>query len=111
MAVMVDTTIPESRPGQGQLAPSRKRLFDPENAVSVNIGRLLLIGSLLAIWEIGASWYFDPIFFSKPSLIAAKFARETFNPDLYHDAFVTGVELLFGYTGGAIVGIVLGVLL
>jgi NitT/TauT family transport system permease protein len=107
---MSEVIIP---PGVADHRPSknRTRIFDAENSLSINIGRVFLIGSLLAAWEIGATWYFDPFFFSKPSLIAVKFARELLNPDLYRDAFVTGVELFFGYTIGAAAGIVFGVLL
>jgi NitT/TauT family transport system permease protein len=100
-------------PGVVDHRPSknRTRIFDAENSLSINIGRILLIGSLLAAWEIGATWYFDPFFFSKPSLVAVKLASELLNPGLYHDAFVTGVELFFGYATGAAAGIVCGVLL
>lgn len=94
-------------------AQARRRvgLFDAENVVSVQSGRIILIVSLLGAWEIGARWLFDPFFFSQPSAIARQFVHEIFQPSLYHDAWVTGMELLFGYVGGGVAGIVLGVLL
>jgi len=92
-------------------SPVRKSLFDPGNALSVNVSRLFLIGLLIAAWEIGATWFFDPFFFSKPSLIVVKFVKELFQPGLYHDLWITAVELFFGYAGGALAGILLGGLL
>jgi NitT/TauT family transport system permease protein len=111
MTVVTDTTLAGPDSVQAAAPRRNKGIFDAENAISVNLGRVLLIGSLLALWEIGANWFFDPFFFSKPSLVAVKFMQELMTPSLYYDAYVTGVELLFGYAGGAIAGIVLGVLL
>lgn len=111
MTAATDTeTVADDR-AQSAPAHVRKGLFSPDNVISISLFRVLLIGSLLALWEIGATWWFDPFFFSKPSLVAVKFAQELVNPGLYHDIYITGVELFFGYTGGAIAGIVLGILL
>lgn len=110
---VLDVPAVESGAGQAPALPppSRKSIFNSDNAMSVNTGKLLLIGSLLAAWEAGATWLFDPFFFSKPSLIAVKFANELFEPSLYHDALITGIELFAGYLGGALAGILLGALL
>lgn len=111
MTAATDTSSVASDRAQSEPARMRKGLFSADNVISIGVFRVLLIGSLLALWEIGATWWFDPFFFSKPSLVGVKFAQELANPDLYHDIYITGVELFFGYTGGAVAGIVLGILL
>jgi len=111
---MTSTSSNLSRPvavGDTASSPVSKSLFDPGNALSVNISRLILMGLLVGAWEIGATWWFDPFFFSKPSLIVVKFFNELFQPGLYRDLWVTAVELFFGYAGGALAGILLGGLL
>ena len=104
MTAVTDASSVASGRTQSEPVRTRKGLFSADNVVSISVFRMLLIGALLALWEIGATWWFDPFFFSKPSLVGVKFAQEIANPDLDHDIYVTGVELFFGYTGGAIAG-------
>jgi len=87
------------------------RLFDADNPWSVNAGRLGAVLLLFAVWELGAGRLFDIFYFSKPSLIVAHFAKEMVDPGFYNDLWVTGLELVLGYTSGGAAGIALGILL
>ena len=99
------------RPAAAPRRPLLRRLFDDENPWAVNGGRLAVLLLLFAVWELGAGRLFDPFYFGKPSLIAMQFAKEMVDPGFYNDLWVTGLELILGYTSGAAAGIALGILL
>src|SRR5687767_9995122 len=87
------------------------RIFDAERPLSVNAGRMALALAIIAAWEFGADRLFESFYFSKPSLIALKFWNEIFDPGFYRDLWITAMEMVLGYTFGALAGVALGVFL
>jgi NitT/TauT family transport system permease protein len=71
-----------------------------------------LLIALLLVWEIGARvGLIEPRWFSSPSAIIVRFAHDCLRGPLVHDAWVTLVEIMVGFTAGTIGGIAFGVLL
>ena len=75
------------------------------------LGRLALIGALLAFWELAAGRLADEFFISRPSVIAAKFAELFTSGRLFFHGGITVVETLSGFVLGAAAGILVGLIL
>ena len=77
--------------------------------------RLGLVALWLASWEITASLWIDPFFYSKPSLIWRRlvewFTVGTNFGSIWLQIYVTVQEAVIGFALGATAGVVLGVLL
>lgn len=80
-------------------------------SLGVNVGRLILAGTFLSVWQFGANRLFDPFFFGTPIAIFQQLLRELISLDFYHDLGVTALEMAAGFGIGASSGIILGVLL
>lgn len=102
---------PSRAGGSPAARPGFRALFDPDNGWAVNGGRLVSLVVLFGLWEFGGGRLFDTFYFSKPSLIAAVFAREVIDPGFYRDLGTTAFEFVLGYTSGGAAGIALGILL
>src|SRR5258707_8096571 len=75
------------------------------------LGRVLLIGVLLALWEIASQTIADEFFISRPTVIAEKFAALVASGRLFYHGGITVVETLAGFVAGAAAGILVGLLL
>ncbi|MEU7632139.1 ABC transporter permease [Nocardia sp. NPDC049220] len=77
--------------------------------------RLALVALWLGSWELTASLWIDPFFYSKPSLIWERlvewFAEGTQFGSLWLQIYTTVEEAVLGFVIGAVAGVVLGVLL
>ncbi|MGC5167994.1 ABC transporter permease [Luteimicrobium sp. DT211] len=77
--------------------------------------RLAVLVGVLAFWEISVDLWFDPFFYSKPSLIWDKlvtwFTDGTAHGPIWQQIWYTLQEAVYGFVLGAIIGIVLGILL
>ena len=73
--------------------------------------RLLLIGALLALWEIAGGQWFDITFTSKPSDIAARLGDWSADGTLWQHSWVTIQEIIYGFLLGAVAGAVVGFVL
>lgn len=80
-------------------------------ALGVNLGRLVLAGTFLGVWQFGANRFFDPFFFGTPLAVFKQLMKELINPGFYQDLGVTALEMAAGFGIGATSGIILGVLL
>jgi NitT/TauT family transport system permease protein len=80
-------------------------------AMKLLLGRLLLIGILLGLWELSAGTIADEFFISRPSVIAVKFAELISSGRLFFHGGITVVETLSGFVLGAAAGIAVGLLL
>jgi NitT/TauT family transport system permease protein len=85
--------------------------FSPDNALSMQVSRIVFASIFLGAWEYGADRWFDSFFFSTPSRILAQVAYELIDPGFYRDLWVTSLEMGIGFAIGALGGIGLGVLL
>ena len=76
------------------------------------LGRLLLLGVLLAVWEavVRLKWI-DAFFASRPSAIFASFYGGLASGELFLHAGVTAVEMVAGWALGGALGIATGFLL
>src|SRR5258706_4812905 len=77
----------------------------------VALGRVIGAAILFGLWEFGSGRLFDVFYFSKPSLIFLKVARELGTLGFYDDLWVTTQEMAAGYGIGVVAGVSLGVLL
>jgi len=75
------------------------------------LGRVLLIGVLLALWEIASQTIADEFFISRPTVIAQKFVALVASGRLFYHGGITVVETLAGFVAGAAAGILVGLLL
>src|SRR5260221_2859538 len=75
------------------------------------LGRVLLIGVLLALWEIASQTIADEFFISRPTVIAQKFVALVASGRLFYHGGITVVETLAGFVAGAATRILLGLLL
>ncbi|HEY0531938.1 MAG TPA: ABC transporter permease [Actinoplanes sp.] len=77
--------------------------------------RLLLVVVWLGSWEIAATHWIDPFFYSKPSAIWDRlvgwFTTGTAFGSIWTQLFVTLEEAVLGFLVGAVLGVVLGILL
>lgn len=75
------------------------------------LGRIALIGVLLAFWEVSALTFADEFFISRPTVVAARFVALVMSGRLFYHGGITVVETLAGFVAGAAAGIVVGLLL
>ena len=75
------------------------------------LGRVFLIGVLLALWEIASQTIADEFFISRPTVIAQKFVALVASGRLFYHGGITVVETLAGFVAGATAGILVGLLL
>ncbi len=77
--------------------------------------RLAIVVVWLGSWELTATYWIDPFFYSKPSNIWARlvewFSTGTDFGSIWYNIFTTVEEALLGFVIGAIAGVVLGVVL
>lgn len=77
--------------------------------------RVVLVAVWLGSWELAATYWIDPFFYSKPSEVWAKlvdwFTVGTSQGSIWTNIAATMEEAVIGFLIGALAGIVLGVLL
>jgi sulfonate transport system permease protein len=66
---------------------------------------------IIAAWELGALFLFDPRFIGQPSEILRYLFAEMARGEIWADAMITFWEIMLGYVIGAIAGAALGLLL
>lgn len=119
-----DTTLEKpgtsATSGTSAAPPDERALRDPHvqvrkhKALVYSLRALVLLG-VLAFWEISVNLWFDPFFYSKPSLIWKKlvtwFSDGTAQGPIWEQISITLQEAVYGFLIGAIAGVVLGILL
>lgn len=75
------------------------------------LSRVLLIGVLLAFWELAAGTIADEFFISRPTVVLQKFAALVMSGRLFFHGGITVVETLAGFVAGAGAGVLVGLLL
>lgn len=77
--------------------------------------RIAVLVAVLGFWELAVTLWFDPFFYSKPSLIWNKlvvwFSDGTAQGPIWQQIWFTLQEAVLGFLLGSFVGIVLGILL
>ncbi|MFE0022873.1 ABC transporter permease [Amycolatopsis sp. NPDC059021] len=77
--------------------------------------RAVIVVVLLGAWELAATYWIDPFFYSKPSLIWHRLVewigKGTDFGSIWYQILVTVEEAVIGFVLGAIAGVVVGVIL
>lgn len=113
----LDVSTPQqNRPTTGDAAAAaRVRARVRRHRWTVYGLRAALLVAVLAFWEVSVNLWFDPFFYSKPSLIWHKlvvwFTEGTAQGPIWQQIRYTLQEAVLGFILGAIVGILLGILL
>jgi len=119
-----DSTITQAVPdvaGEGAVAAAparpaapasrRRRRFVPR----ITATRLLLVAVWLGSWQLAASSFLDPFYYSKPTAIWERlvdwFTTGTAFGSIWEQIAVTLEEAVLGFVIGSLAGIILGVLL
>jgi NitT/TauT family transport system permease protein len=91
--------------------PRRRHVRAPK----ITLTRVLLVVLWLGSWQLAASGYLDPFYYSKPTAIWARlvewFSTGTAFGSIWQQIAVTLQEAVLGFVIGSIAGVVLGVLL
>ena len=75
---------------------------------SVHLARALLVAGALGFWQLGSGPLFNPQWFSKPSLILARLARDLLTTVFWWHAAITLAEMAVGFAIGLPLGVVAG---
>jgi NitT/TauT family transport system permease protein len=76
--------------------------------LSPGISRLLVIFLLLALWEIGARFYADPLFLCPPSQAIASLPHIFSDPKIVNAIRVTILELVAAFSMSVVAGLIIG---
>lgn len=110
---MADVVV-ETRPARMSTADAA-RGRPSDRRWPVYAGRLALVALWIGSWEIAGTYWIDPFFYSKPSLIFAKiidwFAHGTSYGSIWLQMAYTLQEAVYGFALGSVVGVILGVVL
>lgn len=102
----------ETDPGARRLTP-KQRLR--RHKAKVYTLRVLLLVAVLGFWQISVQLWFDPFFYSQPSLIWNKlvvwFTEGTAQGSIWEQIGYTLFEATIGFVIGSILGVVFGILL
>ncbi|MBL0929451.1 MAG: ABC transporter permease [Alphaproteobacteria bacterium] len=99
---MVDVTLTGAPATTVRRAPRQWKLIRD---------RILVFLLILAAWELLALYVVDPIWLSRPTLIAARLYEMLLNGDLWHNTRRTLLEAVLGLTLAFVVGVPIGIAL
>ncbi|MFC6714239.1 ABC transporter permease [Branchiibius cervicis] len=113
----LDTAI--QNPSTDDTDPGTRRMTPKQRVrrhkAKVYVLRVLLLVAVLAFWQLSVALWFDPFFYSQPSLIWNKlvvwFTEGTAQGSIWLQIGYTLVEAVIGFIIGSILGVVLGILL
>jgi NitT/TauT family transport system permease protein len=104
---VTDRPVPAEPTGR----PRRRHVRAPK----ITLTRVLLVVLWLGSWQLAASGYLDPFYYSKPTAIWARlvewFSTGTAFGSIWQQIAVTLQEAVLGFVVGSVAGVVLGVLL
>jgi len=78
---------------------------------TVPLGRAVFVALVLAVWQYADGRLIPDFIISSPANVAGKLASLIASGKIWPDVTISFEELLFGYTSGALAGIVIGILL
>ncbi|HKS47851.1 MAG TPA: ABC transporter permease [Amycolatopsis sp.] len=112
----LDTTAPILvQPETEEMILARQRKAVHRRRRNTWLLRLAIVVAWLGSWELTATYFIDPFFYSKPSLIWARLAHWfTVGTDfgsIWYQMWTTVSEAVLGFLIGAAAGVVLGVIL
>ncbi len=94
---------------------ARQRRTHRRRRVNTWLLRLVIVAAWLGSWELAATLWIDPFFYSKPSDIWSRlvgwFTTGTDFGSIWYQMWVTVEEAVIGFVIGAVAGVILGVIL
>ncbi|MEC3981908.1 ABC transporter permease [Amycolatopsis sp. H20-H5] len=94
---------------------ARQKLRTAKRRRNVWLLRLAIVVAWLGSWELTATYWIDPFFYSKPSRIWQRlvewFTQGTDFGSIWYQILVTVEEAVIGFVIGAVLGVVFGVIL
>ncbi|WP_211257432.1 ABC transporter permease [Muricoccus aerilatus] len=78
--------------------------------LTITLQRILLVGAVLAAWQVATDHFIDPFWVSQPSEIALRLWTMAASGDLLFHATATAWQALLGLLLGLVVGVLAGVL-
>jgi NitT/TauT family transport system permease protein len=117
-AVLPDTAIAsaaEDTTSGDDHAVAQARAVRRRRLIVINTVRILLVVAVLGSWELAASHWIDPFYYSKPSAIWHRlvdwFTNGTSQGSIWQQIAYTLEEALIGFALGSVSGVVLGIVL
>jgi len=112
----LDTGVPMLvQPETEEMILARQRKAVRGRRVNTWLLRLAIVLAWLGSWELAATLWIDPFFYSKPSRIWDRlvgwFTSGTDFGSIWYQLWVTVEEAVFGFAIGALAGVILGVIL
>jgi NitT/TauT family transport system permease protein len=105
-----DTTADDQARAIAQARAAQRR-----HLIVINVVRVLLVVAVLGSWELAATHWIDPFYYSKPSAIWHRlvdwFTGGTSQGSIWQQIAYTLEEALIGFALGSIGGVVLGIVL
>jgi NitT/TauT family transport system permease protein len=105
----IDDTAGDDHAVAQARAAQRRRL------IGINAVRILLVVAVLGSWELAATHWIDPFYYSKPSAIWSRlvdwFTTGTSQGSIWTQIGYTLEEALIGFVLGSVGGVVLGIVL
>jgi NitT/TauT family transport system permease protein len=98
----IDTGVGRARRGTGKLSA---------HPLTLLVGRILVISTILAVWQAASGNLIKPIWVSSPSRIFLQLQEWTLDGTLWQHLQATLVTMVLGYAGGALIGLLAGFLL
>jgi NitT/TauT family transport system permease protein len=96
-------------------AVAQARAAGRRRAITVNAVRVLLVVAVLGSWQLAATYWIDPFYYSKPSAIWDRlvdwFTIGTSQGSIWTQITYTLEEAVIGFALGSVGGIVLGIVL
>jgi NitT/TauT family transport system permease protein len=93
---------------------SRLRIARRRHRMLVWTLRVLVVVAFFGAWQLAASYWLDPFFYSKPTLIWDRlygwFANGTSKGSIWSNILITVEEAVLGFIIGSLAGVVLGIL-
>jgi NitT/TauT family transport system permease protein len=106
---------PDERPDDQAVAIAQARSASRRRFAGINVVRVLLVIAVLGSWELAASVWIDPFYYSKPTAIWHRlvewFTTGTSQGSIWMQIRYTLEEALAGFVLGSAGGVVLGIIL
>ena len=109
----LDSAVPEPKTGENddlQAVRAARR----KHRATVWALRALVLAVVFGSWELLSTYYIDPFYYSKPSLIAERlwdwFTDGTSKGSIWINLSATLQEAIYGFLLGSLLGVVLGIL-
>lgn len=89
---------------------SGRRARQARDTARLWVARLMVLATVLVLWQIGSKTFLNPFFFSSPEAIGGRLVELVTSGELWFHLWVTFQEMAAGFAVGTAVGIAVGLL-